>query len=76
MNKQITRADRVLRGNQVLDGAGLIGRTVIAPGNNVYLPDADGDRARAAGPRSTCPRVASRAARGQGSSGALCARRR
>ena len=40
MNKQISSLTDSLRGNQVLDGAGLIGRTVIAPGNGVYLPEA------------------------------------
>jgi flagellar basal-body rod modification protein FlgD len=44
MNKQISSLTDSLRGNQVLDGAGLIGRTVIAPGNGVYLPEAvDGE---------------------------------
>ena len=37
MNQQLTNLTSSLRGNQVLDGAGLIGRTVIAPGTNVYL---------------------------------------
>ena len=40
MNKQISSLTDSLRGNQVLDGAGLIGRTVIAPGNSIYLPEA------------------------------------
>src|SRR6188472_253169 len=40
MNKQITSLTDSLRGNQVLDGAGLIGRTVIAPGNTIYLSEA------------------------------------
>jgi flagellar basal-body rod modification protein FlgD len=40
MNKQISSLTDSLRGNQVLDGAGLIGRTVIAPGNTIYLPEA------------------------------------
>src|SRR4051812_19989886 len=39
MNQQLTNLTSSLRGNQVLDGAGLIGRTVIAPGSNVYLDD-------------------------------------
>jgi flagellar basal-body rod modification protein FlgD len=39
MNQQLTNLTNSLRGNQVLDGAGLIGRTVIAPGSNVYLDD-------------------------------------
>jgi len=46
MNKNITALADSLRGNQVLDGAALIGRTVIAPGNNIYLPAADGDLPR------------------------------
>jgi flagellar basal-body rod modification protein FlgD len=40
VNKQIGSLTDSLRGNQVLDGAGLIGRTVIAPGSDIYLPDA------------------------------------
>jgi flagellar basal-body rod modification protein FlgD len=40
MNKQISSLTDSLRGNQVLDGAGLIGRTVIAPGSTIYLPEA------------------------------------
>jgi flagellar basal-body rod modification protein FlgD len=40
INKQISALTDSLRGNQVLDGAGLIGRTVIAAGDIVYLPDA------------------------------------
>ena len=39
MNQQLTNLTSSLRGNQVLDGAGLIGRTVIAPGSNLYLDD-------------------------------------
>ena len=46
MNKNITALTDSLRGNQVLDGAALIGRTVIAPGNNIYLPPVDGDTPR------------------------------
>jgi flagellar basal-body rod modification protein FlgD len=46
MNKQITSLTSSLRGNQVLGGAGLIGRTVIAPGNSIYLPEASGDTPR------------------------------
>jgi len=46
MNKQITSLTDSLRGNQVLGGAGLIGRTVIAPGNSIYLPEANGDTPR------------------------------
>src|SRR6186713_2809708 len=40
MNTQLTSLTNSLRGNQVLDGAALIGRTVIAPGENVYIDDA------------------------------------
>jgi flagellar basal-body rod modification protein FlgD len=40
MNKQISALSNSLRGNQVLDGASLIGRTVIAAGNEIYLPEA------------------------------------
>jgi flagellar basal-body rod modification protein FlgD len=40
MNEQISSLTDSLRGNQVLDGAGLIGRTVIAAGNSIYLPEA------------------------------------
>lgn len=40
MNKQITALTNSLRGNQVMDGAALIGRTVMAEGNSVYLPAA------------------------------------
>lgn len=44
MNKQISALTDSLRGNQVLDGAGLIGRTVIASGDSIYLPEAvDGE---------------------------------
>jgi flagellar basal-body rod modification protein FlgD len=39
MNQQLTNLTNSLRGNQVLDGAALIGRTVIAPGTQVYLDD-------------------------------------
>ncbi len=38
MNKQISELTASLRGNQVLDGASLIGRTVMATGNDIYLP--------------------------------------
>src|SRR5215510_12996675 len=45
INKQIGSLTDSLRGNQVLDGAGLIGRTVIASGSTVYLPEAvEGER--------------------------------
>src|SRR3954464_2841215 len=36
INKNISALTSSLRGNQVLDGAALIGRTVIAEGNQVY----------------------------------------
>jgi len=36
INKNISELTSSLRGNQVLDGASLIGRTVIAEGNEVY----------------------------------------
>ena len=53
MNKNITALTDSLRGNQVLDGASLIGHTVIAPGDTVHLSAANGARARRAS--STCP---------------------
>jgi flagellar basal-body rod modification protein FlgD len=37
MSSQISSLTTSLRGNQVLDGASLIGRTVIAPGSEIYL---------------------------------------
>jgi flagellar basal-body rod modification protein FlgD len=40
VNSQIGSLTDSLRGNQVLDGAGLIGRTVIAAGNTIFLPEA------------------------------------
>jgi flagellar basal-body rod modification protein FlgD len=40
VNKQIGALTNSLRGNQVLDGAALIGRAVIAAGDEVYLPEA------------------------------------
>jgi flagellar basal-body rod modification protein FlgD len=46
MNKQITGLTESLRGNQVLDGAALIGRTVVAEGNKIYLPPVDGENPR------------------------------
>jgi flagellar basal-body rod modification protein FlgD len=39
MNKQISSLTDSLRGSQVLDGASLIGRTVMAAGNEIYLPE-------------------------------------
>lgn len=46
MNKQISALTDSLRGNQVLDGAALIGRGVIAAGNQIYLPEAQEGEAR------------------------------
>jgi len=46
MNKQITGLTDSLRGNQVLDGAALIGRTIVAEGNKIYLPPVDGENPR------------------------------
>jgi flagellar basal-body rod modification protein FlgD len=46
INEQIGSLTDSLRGNQVLDGAGLIGRTVIAPGSTIYLPAAVEGEAR------------------------------
>jgi len=44
MNKNISALTSSLRGNQVLDGAALIGRTVIAEGSQVYrFVPADGE---------------------------------
>ena len=44
INKQLGALSNSLRGNQVLDGAALIGRTVMATGDSVYLPEAvDGE---------------------------------
>ena len=48
VNKNISSLTASLRGNQVLDGAALIGRTVVAPGSNVYLSAANGVDARGA----------------------------
>jgi flagellar basal-body rod modification protein FlgD len=45
MNQQLTNLTNSLRGNQVLDGASLIGRTVIAPGQEIWL-DAAGNENR------------------------------
>ena len=67
MNEQIGSLTGSLRGNQVLDGAGLIGRTVIAPGNDIYLPEAVEGEVR--GPQGLINVPAGRlrrAARGQG----------
>jgi flagellar basal-body rod modification protein FlgD len=38
MNKQISSLTDSLRGNAVMDGAALIGRTVMAEGKDIYLP--------------------------------------
>jgi flagellar basal-body rod modification protein FlgD len=46
VNKNIASLTNSLRGNQVLDGAALIGRAVIATGNEVYLPEAEAGVAR------------------------------
>jgi flagellar basal-body rod modification protein FlgD len=46
VNKNIAALTTSLRGNQVLDGAALIGRGVIATGNQVYLPEAEEGVAR------------------------------
>ena len=46
VNKQIAALTTSLRGNQVLDGAALIGRGVIATGNQIYLPEAEQGVAR------------------------------
>jgi flagellar basal-body rod modification protein FlgD len=46
MNKQLSALTDSLRGNQVLDGAALIGRTVMASGNAIYLPEAVQGEAR------------------------------
>jgi flagellar basal-body rod modification protein FlgD len=42
INKAISSLTESMRGNQVLDGAALIGRTVVAPGDTVYLSAANG----------------------------------
>ena len=48
MNKSITSLTDSLRGNQVLDGAALIGRTVVAAGNTVFASGAASSDAPAA----------------------------
>jgi flagellar basal-body rod modification protein FlgD len=48
VNKNISALTTSLRGNQVLDGAALIGRTVVAPGSDIYLSAANGVAARGA----------------------------
>jgi flagellar basal-body rod modification protein FlgD len=49
MNTSLTGLTASLRGNQVLDGAAMIGRTVVAAGSQVYLPAASDDRTGIAG---------------------------
>jgi len=49
VNTAIANLTNSLRGNQVLDGAGMIGRTVIAQGNDVYLGAPAEDRQGIAG---------------------------
>src|SRR5512134_2899189 len=49
VNTAIANLTNSLRGNQVLDGAGMIGRTVIAQGNDVYLDAPAEDRPGIAG---------------------------
>jgi flagellar basal-body rod modification protein FlgD len=49
VNTSIANLTNSLRGNQVLDGAGMIGRTVIAQGNDVYLDAPSEDRQGIAG---------------------------
>ena len=65
INKNITTLTSSLRGNQVLDGAALIGRTVIAEGNQIYryVPEEGGSDSHAGRRRSARGRV-ERAARG------------
>lgn len=49
VNTAIANLTNSLRGNQVLDGAAMIGRTVIAQGENVYLGAPAADRPGIAG---------------------------
>jgi flagellar basal-body rod modification protein FlgD len=49
VNSAIAGLTASLRGNQVLDGAALIGRTVVAEGSQVYLPAVSDDRVGIAG---------------------------
>jgi len=44
INTAISSLTASLRGNQVLDGASLIGRTIVAAGDTVYLPEPSADR--------------------------------
>src|SRR5436190_292384 len=49
MNGQIASLTASLRGNQVLDGASLIGRSIVAEGDKIYLDAPAADRAGAYG---------------------------
>ena len=49
MNTSLAGLTASLRGNQVLDGAAMIGRTVVAEGSQVYLPAVSDDRVGIAG---------------------------
>ncbi len=49
MNASIASLTSSLRGNQVLDGAAMIGRTVVAEGSTVYLGAASAERVGIAG---------------------------
>jgi flagellar basal-body rod modification protein FlgD len=49
MNTSLAGLTASLRGNQVLDGAAMIGRTVVAEGSQVYLPAESADRVGIAG---------------------------
>jgi len=49
INTAIAGLTASLRGNQVLDGAAMIGRTVVAEGSQVYLPAVSDDRVGIAG---------------------------
>jgi len=49
MNTSISTLMNSLRGNQVLDGASMIGRAVVAPGSSVYLDAPGEDRIGIAG---------------------------
>ena len=49
MNASLAGLTASLRGNQVLDGAAMIGRTVVAEGSQVYLPAVSDDRVGIAG---------------------------
>src|SRR6185369_9511316 len=49
INTSISGLTNSLRGNQVLDGASMIGHAVVAPGNNVYLDSPSANRIGVAG---------------------------